>query len=366
MLIKEYRIPLPLSVEEYKVAQLYMIAKKSKEESQGTGSGVEIIVNEPYDNGPGGSGQYTSKIYHVGYHLPGWLKALLPKSVQTVGEEAWNAYPYTKTRYTCPFVEKFFIEIETKYFDDCGERENVFELNNSELRSRIVDVIDIVKDQLYSSDYKKEEDPKYYVSEKTKRGPLGENWVEEHWNSMNNNHNKSKNKCIMCAYKLVRVEFKYWGMQTKIEKFIHEGALRKIMVRAHKQAWTWQDEWVGLTMADIRQIEKETQEYLKSRMAANTDNSSASESIDGQQNLNTSPSGQEIDLNVIDKDNDTYVDISSMEVPKSKNSSSHPSISSKQSISRDQEVLGDGRRKLWSRSNSKAGLPSPGECVCSN
>ena len=26
MLIKEYRIPLPLSTEEYKVAQLYMIA----------------------------------------------------------------------------------------------------------------------------------------------------------------------------------------------------------------------------------------------------------------------------------------------------------------------------------------------------
>ena len=26
MLIKEYRIPLPLSVEEYRIAQLYMIA----------------------------------------------------------------------------------------------------------------------------------------------------------------------------------------------------------------------------------------------------------------------------------------------------------------------------------------------------
>ena len=26
MLIKEYRIPMPLSVEEYKIAQLYMIA----------------------------------------------------------------------------------------------------------------------------------------------------------------------------------------------------------------------------------------------------------------------------------------------------------------------------------------------------
>lgn len=93
MLIKEYRIPLPLTVEEYRIAQLYMIAvslytfdeksqfllnalfwccqKKSREESHGEGSGVEIIVNEPYQNGPGGNGQYTKKIYHVGSHLPG-------------------------------------------------------------------------------------------------------------------------------------------------------------------------------------------------------------------------------------------------------------------------------------------------------
>ena len=34
MLIKEYRIPLPLTVDEYKIAQLYMIAKKSRQESK--------------------------------------------------------------------------------------------------------------------------------------------------------------------------------------------------------------------------------------------------------------------------------------------------------------------------------------------
>ena len=107
MLIKEYRIPLPLTVEEYRIAQLYMIAKKSREESKGTESGVEILVNEPYDDGPGGSGQFTHKIYHVGSHLPGWFKSLLPKSALTVEEEAWNAYPYTKTRFKCPFVEKW-------------------------------------------------------------------------------------------------------------------------------------------------------------------------------------------------------------------------------------------------------------------
>lgn len=43
------------------------------------------------------------------------------------------------------------------------------------------DVIDIVKDQLPGADYTKEEDPVLYVSEKTGRGPLSENWIEEYW-----------------------------------------------------------------------------------------------------------------------------------------------------------------------------------------
>ncbi|VDO95668.1 unnamed protein product [Schistosoma mattheei] len=70
MLLKEYRICMPLTVAEYRIAQLYMIQKKSREESTGRGSGVEILKNEPYENGPGGKGQYTFKIYHVGSHLP--------------------------------------------------------------------------------------------------------------------------------------------------------------------------------------------------------------------------------------------------------------------------------------------------------
>jgi len=65
----------------------------------------------------------------------GWFKSLLPKSALTAEEEAWNAYPYTKTRYTCPFVEKFSIEIETYYFGDNGSKDNVFNLSGSEKRN---------------------------------------------------------------------------------------------------------------------------------------------------------------------------------------------------------------------------------------
>ena len=74
----------------------------------------------------------------MGRHLPAWLKSLLPKSALIVDEEAWNAYPYTRTRYTCPFVDKFFIEIETRYFNDDGRQENVFQLTDEELANRVV------------------------------------------------------------------------------------------------------------------------------------------------------------------------------------------------------------------------------------
>ncbi|KAL1400566.1 hypothetical protein pipiens_007319 [Culex pipiens pipiens] len=294
MLIKEYRIPLPLTVEEYRIAQLYMIAKKSRDESSGAGSGVEIIVNEPYTDGPGGGcGQYTRKIYHVGSHLPGWIKGLLPKSALTVEEEAWNAYPYTKTRYTCPFVEKFSLEIETYYFSDNGHQENVFQLSGGDLRNRMVDIIDIVKDTLQGADYTREEDPTLYCSEKTGRGPLGENWLAEYWDEVRGKTQPTgRNMSLMCAYKLCRVEFRYWGMQTKLEKFIHDVALRKTMVRAHRQAWAWQDEWHGLTMDDIREIERQTQLALQKKMGNEGEDGEGGDEDDRSTSENNSSSRQ--------------------------------------------------------------------------
>ncbi|VUZ56303.1 unnamed protein product [Hymenolepis diminuta] len=280
MIIKEYRICIPMTVEEYRIAQLYMIQKKSREESTGNESGVEILKNEPYTDGPGGNGQYTFKIYHVGSHLPGWLRSIIPDTALRVEEEAWNAYPYTKTRYRVPFMEKFSLEIESMYLDDAGEQENVFNLSPEDLKVRIVDYIDIVTDPLAPS--KPTEDPSTYISQVTGRGPLSNNWRAEFQEAMRTGRkypnqgtkpdatrsvvNQPLPMRIMCSYKVCRVEFRYWGMQSKIESFIQEVALRRTMVNAHRQAWTWQDEWYGLTMKDIRRLEAETAKALSMMM----------------------------------------------------------------------------------------------------
>ncbi|EJW88443.1 retinal degeneration b protein [Wuchereria bancrofti] len=295
MLIKEYRILLPLTVNEYRIAQLYMIQKKSRQESSGEGSGVEIITNKPYSDGPGGFGQYTFKIYHIGNKIPVWLRSVLPTNALEAHEEAWNAYPHTKTRYSSPFLDRFNIEVETKYYNDAGNQENVFELTGDELKNRIVDVMDFVNDALSSYDYVPDEDPKLYHSIKTGRGPLKENWIDD---CIKNG------KPIMCAYKLCRVEFRFWGLQTRAERWIHSHALRNTMLRAHKQAWVWQDEWHDLTLEDVRELERDAAEHLSKLMSRSSISVSSSiyfDCMDGNPMMGDSQSlikwSSEISLN---------------------------------------------------------------------
>jgi len=252
VLIKEYRIPLPLSVDEYKVAQLYMVSKVSKQHS-GHGEGVQVLENRPYgeEEGLGNTGQYTHKHIKVGSRIPGWIKAFVPSSALTIEEKAWNAYPYCKTVYSCPFLgERFSIAIETRYLPDAGTQENVFNLSEEEREATDVDIVDVAYDPIDPSKYKEEEDPTLFESKKTGRGKLKPDWRETE-------------KPVMCCYKLCKVELRVWGLQSRGEPFIHKAALRDVFFMGHRQVFCWLDEWFGLTMEDVRKIEEETQHELE-------------------------------------------------------------------------------------------------------
>ena len=77
-------------------------------------------------------------------------------------------------------------------------------------------MLDFVKDPISTGDYRREEDPLLYVSSLTGRGPLTQEWVKDR------TVQGPSAGPVMCAYKMCYVEFKYWGMQTKIESFIHD------------------------------------------------------------------------------------------------------------------------------------------------
>ncbi|EDW01282.1 cytoplasmic phosphatidylinositol transfer protein 1 [Drosophila grimshawi] len=243
VLTKEYRVCMPLTVEEYKIGQLYMIARHSLEQSD-EGEGVEVIENKPCEDPVHGTGQYTEKRIHLSSRLPYWIQAICPR-VFYVTEKSWNYYPYTLTEYTCSFIPKLNVLIKTKYENNNGSTENCLDLSEDELKVRTVDHLDIAFDELNAKHYKRDEDPKFFKSQKTNRGPLVEGWRET-------------DTPIMCSYKVVHASFEVWGFQTKVEDFIQRG-IREILLLGHRQAFAWVDEWHGWTLEDVRSYERQKQ-----------------------------------------------------------------------------------------------------------
>jgi len=261
MIIKEYRVVLPLTVEEYQAAQLFSVAEASKNETGG-GEGIEILKNEPY-NENGEQGQYTHKIYHLESRVPGFVKYIFPKSSLEMDEKAWNAYPKCKTVLTNNYLgKKFEISIETLHLPDTGTTENAHGLSREEWKEVEVVNIDIANDSISSGDYSEDLDPKLVRSERADRGPLGEDWIEEARVKLAENKGKPEKVPVMCAYKLVRCNFKVWGLQGNVERLIHRQE-KRLFTTFHRQVYSWMDKWYGMTMEDIRKLEEQTKEELE-------------------------------------------------------------------------------------------------------
>ncbi|XP_069767733.1 phosphatidylinositol transfer protein alpha isoform [Narcine bancroftii] len=247
------RIVLPISVDEYQVGQLFSVAEASKNETGG-GEGVEVLKNEPYEK-DGEKGQYTHKIYHLQRKVPKFVQLLAPEGSLNVHEKAWNAYPYCRTVITNEYMkDDFLVKIETWHRPDMGNVENVHGLEPSTWKNVEVVHIDVAdRSQIDSRDYKAEEDPAIFKSVKTGRGPLDANWkktiLKTTWP-------------YMCAYKLVTVKFKWWGLQSKVESFIQKQEKRLFTI-FHRQLFCWIDRWFELTMDDIRHMEEETKKELE-------------------------------------------------------------------------------------------------------
>ncbi|KAJ3450534.1 phosphatidylinositol transfer protein [Anaeramoeba flamelloides] len=251
MLIKEYRITLPVTVEQYYLAQLYMVAKETQEitKQSKVGEGIQVLKNEPFKNEKG-EGQYTLKHFHIASRLPKWLRKILPKKSMVIIEESWNAFPYCLTSYSSPFLKKFKFSVETMHLADKGETKNALKCDKKTLKKRGVVKIDVVNDPLPK---KSEFD---VTTKETECGILplkGKKWVE-------------KAEPVMTCYKLVKVQFPYWGSQKRVEKLVQKKAIHEVFTDTHRKLLCWADLWYSLTIENIREIENETKRIYEVKM----------------------------------------------------------------------------------------------------
>uniref|UniRef100_A0A6I8NEG3 Phosphatidylinositol transfer protein N-terminal domain-containing protein n=1 Tax=Ornithorhynchus anatinus TaxID=9258 RepID=A0A6I8NEG3_ORNAN len=235
------------------VGQLYSVAQTSKDNTGG-GEGIEVLTNQPYEGGPGERGQFTHKIYHLQSKVPGFVRLFAPEGSLVFHEKAWNAYPYCRTGEKGRSsgdrgMDDFFIKIETWHHPDMGTQDNViYSLEGGAwMWARGL----AHSSPSPSQDYKPEEDPALFKSVKTGRGPLGPDWQRE----------LASRPPHMCAYKLVTVKFRWWGLQGRVESFIHKQE-KRLFTNFHRQLFCWLDRWVDLSMEEIRRLEEETQREL--------------------------------------------------------------------------------------------------------
>uniref|UniRef100_A0A8C7JLZ0 Phosphatidylinositol transfer protein N-terminal domain-containing protein n=1 Tax=Oncorhynchus kisutch TaxID=8019 RepID=A0A8C7JLZ0_ONCKI len=132
---------LSLSVS-YRIGQLYMISKHSHEQSE-RGEGVEVVQNEPYEDPTHGQGQFTEKRVYLNNKLPSWARAVVPK-IFYVTEK-------------CSFLPKFSIHIETKYEDNKGSNDNIFDSEPKGEEEIEVCLVDIAYDEIPDRYYKESE-----------------------------------------------------------------------------------------------------------------------------------------------------------------------------------------------------------------
>ncbi|XP_071477493.1 phosphatidylinositol transfer protein alpha isoform-like [Diadema antillarum] len=204
--ITEYRIVLPLTLDELNIASLYTVCAVSKAETGG-GEGIEWVVRRETETDDGEPCLYTHKIIHMEKKVPGFIRMLLPSGAFTIHEKTTNCFPRCRTEYSNPgyMKDNYSTVVETiSIADDRGEIDNVFDLGPEELSRREVVNIDIINDRIPNSESQFNTDPSKVTFQKVKRGPFGPHWQDT---------------CtpVLCCYKLVKTEFKWFGLQEKIQ-----------------------------------------------------------------------------------------------------------------------------------------------------
>ncbi len=246
-MLREFRVPVPLTPNEYQIGQLYAIMKSSLNETGG-GEGAEFLENRPAKDG---RGQYTKKIYHLQSKVPSIVRKLVPKRALQLQERSWNTFPTSETIVSNPSFLKDKFEIRVKSVvigDDRGDLENVFELGEEDLEQREVVLIDFATHEISDADQVDGEDPTRFHSEEARRGPLREGWIDSH-------------RPVTCIYKLVRCKFHQWPFEKKVTEKIMDLQERMVVV-FHRRLFCWMDEWFELNIEEIRILEKEVQDEL--------------------------------------------------------------------------------------------------------
>lgn len=249
MLLIEYRIKLPLSIDQYQIAHLHTTMEMSKEYTS-SGTGIEILESTPCDAACLPNQQHrkdVSKVQRTSkqYHIPNSMASPLNLQDCILRESSFNGFPNMRTVVTAESGANGEFTIDTLCMRGDDERHtnlsesNVFRLPKIMLKKRSVVHIDIADDSGLPS----------HLLEDPKKVDLNDEWQDALIPRMS-----------MVVYKLVFVKSR--DVNKESVNSLVMNMLRQVFTIFHRKMVCSQDSWKGLTLEDIRIMEDETKGIL--------------------------------------------------------------------------------------------------------
>lgn len=250
MLLIEYRIKLPISIDQYQIAHLHTTMDMSKEHTR-LDEGVEVMENTPCDHAclpqqKPGSRKEVAKVQRTSkrYYVPDSITSVVGLNKVVLRESSFNKFPNFRTIVAVESAGdavingEFTIDTVCRKGDDVVNKDNVFRLPQGVLDKRAVVDVDIVADVLPADLVNADEDPKKVLG-------LADGW-----------QGSLIPRLSMVVYKLVSVK-----SRDPVNALVMDN-LNKIFNVFHRKLVCSQDRWKGLNMEDIRTMEEETKDLL--------------------------------------------------------------------------------------------------------
>ncbi|ODN02508.1 Phosphatidylinositol transfer protein 2 [Orchesella cincta] len=180
-------------------------------------------------------------------------EAFVGSSMKITEIETWESFPYYRSvSKNQAAKDAYTMIIEAKYLPGNGSLHNALKLPEDLLQQREIVLVDIAASVPWA-DYRDGKDPALFRCKENGRGGLkaGE------W--MNTAHP------VMTSYILVSIKYDLPGVSRMVEKRLQNG-IHRAMVLHHRELFCLMDRWIGFTLNEVKELEKEAQDELAALM----------------------------------------------------------------------------------------------------
>ena len=259
MKIVEFRIFVPFTMEQTKIASRYANARRAKDNTKG-GDGVEILEKGPIEE-EGRKGIFAHRVYHVKSHVPAAVRWAVPEKYAHVHEHYKNVFPHYDTYFEIPQLgSNMTLKNESRiipYHKGDKIPENIMGLSEEQLSIRKVMYLDLVNgtggkyDDFKVQGFSCPEAQIPVISAPSKK--LDESKIPSWVDSFEGN--------MTLIIKCVTFELKWRGIQSMVEKIV-PGIFHDVFQGTHKGMVLWSPEWCHMDEAAVDKYENQVRDQV--------------------------------------------------------------------------------------------------------